>query len=644
LEIGNMTLVLPPSAGGGRSCVRALRRARLAAFAVIGGCSLAAAEGAAGTPSSLAAAPDLDPFVITATRTPVRPGESGSVVDHLSADELARRQVSGFAGAFGLLGLPVSASGQPGASTAIFLRGANSNQTLFLVDGLRFNDPNTDYAVFLGGACVSACDSLEVAHGPQSTLYGGEAVGGVVSLRSQRGEGPVRQRVAVEAGSFGTWQTAWAAQGAPGPWAFNVALQAGRTDNDRVNNAFRSGNLTARLDRVVSPRMAVGATLRGFEGRYGSPGTRFTNDPDNAERESNWLATAFTHLRWGDAGTSHLVLGGQSRRFESENPSLGRPTQLTVVTNRRAVLDWQNTYAGLADHRVTFGTTAEANHTVNTGFGAIDRSQSLLAFFVQDEFQPHASVHLTAGARLDDFDTFGRHATGRATAAWAAVPNLLKLRASWGTAFRSPSFLDLYGVSAFYVGNRALRPERARGGDVGADLSLAGSAVTLGVTLFDNRFVDLIVSDFSRTPSSVANVGRAVTRGIELTGRWRGPAGLDSRLAYTYLEAGSRSTGQRLLRRPRHSATADLLRDFGARLSLGAGLRLVADRRDVHARTFATVDGEDFSVVRLHAQWRIAPGWRMRGRIENALDERYEEIHGFPQLPWGAFLGVERDW
>ena len=640
-----MTLVLLPLAGRWRCCVRAACFALPLAswaggFVPSSSRVLAAPLPAAPAPS----AQDLDPFVITATRTPVRAGEAGSVVDRLSADELARRQVSGFSGALSLLGLPVFSSGQPGASTAIFLRGANSNQTLFLVDGLRFNDPNTDYAVFLGGACVSACDSLEVAHGPQSTLYGGEAVGGVVSLRSERGEGPVRQRAALEAGSFGTWQSAWSAQGAPGPWAFNVAVQAGSTENDRPNNAFRSGNLTARLDRAVSSRVAVGATVRGFEGRYGSPGTRFTNDPDNEERESNWLATAFTRLRWGDAGSSHLVFGGQARRFESENPSPGRPTQLTVVKNRRAVLDWQNTYAGWADHRVTFGTTAEANHTLNTGFGAIDRSQSLLAFFLQDEFQPHERLHLTAGARLDDFDTFGRHATGRVTAAWVAVPSALKLRASWGTAFRSPSFLDLYGVSAFYVGNRALRPERARGGDVGADLYLARGAVTLGVTLFDNRFTDLIVSDFSRSPSSVANVGKAMTRGVEFIGRARGASGLDARFTYTYLEAENRITGQPLLRRPRHSAAVDVLRDVQVRLTLGVGVRIVSDRQDVHARTFATIAGEDFSVVRLHAQWRLAPRWQLRGRIENALNERYEEIHGFPQPPWGAFVGLEREW
>ncbi len=135
-----------------------------------------------------------------------------------------------------------------------------------------------------------------------------------------------------------------------------------------------------------------------------------------------------------------------------------------------------------------------------------------------------------------------------------------------------------------------------------------------------------------------------MTRGVEFIGRARGTSGFDARFTYTYLEAENRITGQPLLRRPRHSAAVDVLRDVHARLTLGAGVRIVSDRKDVHARTFATIAGEDFSVVRLHAQWRLAPRWQLRGRIENALNERYEEIHGFPQPPWGAFVGWEHEW
>lgn len=621
-------------------------RARFLALAS----SLLAVATAGSLPAvALAVSPDdrleADTYVVTATRTPAPPRALGTVVDVITAADLERRQVSSLAEALAGVSVPVLASGQRGASTSIFLRGANSNQTLFLVDGLRFSDPNTDYAVFLGGACVSACDSLEISHGPQSTLYGGEAVGGVISLRSLRGVGPGTSRVAVEAGNFGTLQGAVSSQGerADG-WAYNVAVQGGLTENDRVNNDFKSGNLTARVDRVVTESLSVGATLRGFQGVYGSPGSRFANDPDNEEREANWLGTVFADWIHSAELRSHVVLGGQHRRFVSENPFVGTATSLTVVKNRRAVIDWQTTYDGLAGHRITGGFTGEANHTLNTGFGAIDDSQQLLAVFLQDEITPVENLHLTAGLRHDDFDTFGRHTTGKASAAWLVFGGKLKVRGSFGTAFRSPSFLDLYGQSAFYVGNPALKPERARGGDVGLDWYLNDGRGTVGLTWFDTRFKDLIVSDFSRTPSSVANVGRARTRGIELSAQTPVAGAVQVRLSYTYLEADNESSGIRLLRRPRHAGNIDLWHDFGHGFSAGAGLRVVSQREDVHASTFATIDAEDYSVARVYASWAVSERLTLKARVENLLDEAYEEVHGYPQLPVGGFVGIDWRW
>jgi len=153
------------------------------------------------------------------------------------------------------------------------------------------------------------------------------------------------------------------------------------------------------------------------------------------------------------------VLGGQDRRYVSFNG-----TSSTVVKNQRVVLDWQGTWVANAQHQITGGLTAEANHTRNTGFGNINERQQLLALFVQDQWTPVEHVYLTAGLRNDDFDTFGRATTGRATAAWLSADSRWKLRSSYGTAFRSPSFLDLYGQDPYYVGNPNLKPEKARAG------------------------------------------------------------------------------------------------------------------------------------------------------------------------------------
>lgn len=591
-----------------------------------------------------AAPTKVDDYVVTATRTPAAANTLGSAVDTLSAADLARQQLTGLRSALAAVpGAPAFASGGAGGATSLFLRGTNSNQTLFLVDGIRFNDPNTDYAVALGGACVTACDSLEIAHGPQSTLYGGEAVGGVVSLRAQRGAGGLSGRVSAEAGSFGTIQGAVSAQRGDATNAFSFSALGGHTDNDRANNDFDSATYVLRVDHRVSGAVALGATWRGFHGVYGSPGPAIgygANDPDNQDRESNQLVTVFADFTPSPTLTSRAVLGGQDRRFVSENPG-AFGTSVTVVKNRRGVLDWQATYTGAEKQRVTGGVTAEVNHTVNTGFGAINRHQQLFAVFVQDEFNPAENVYLTAGLRSDDFDTFGRATTGRATAAWLVAQQRVKLRASYGTGFRAPSFLDLYGQSAFYVGNPALAPEKARGWDAGVDYYLAHNRGTLSATWFDTRLTNLIVYDFASSPSTVRNVERARTQGVELAGKFTLPGAVEARIAYTYLEADNLSQHNRLLRRPRHSGSADVWHDFGGGFSAGAGVVFAAQREDVHAATFARIDGEDYTVARVYAAWRVSDALTLKARVENLLDEHYEEVHGYPQPGAGAFAGVE---
>ncbi|MEY4815120.1 MAG: Vitamin transporter BtuB precursor [Verrucomicrobiota bacterium] len=582
----------------------------------------------------------LDPVFSTATRTPTAPQTIGSAVAVISAADLARRQATSLASALGLAtSAPHFSSGASGAINSLFLRGANSNQTLFLVDGIRLNDPNTDYQVFLGGACVSACDSLEIAHGPQSTLYGGEAVGGVVSLRAQRGTGAPSARVSAEVGSFGTVQGSVAAQGASGVNSYTFATAGGRTENDRTNNAFESATTTLRLDRTVNQRVSVGGTARWFHGVYGDPGDRYTNDPDNETREENVLVTAFADVMLADAWTGRAVVGGQDRRFVAESPRAGRATAFTVVKNRRAVLDTQTTYTGFERQRITGGVTAEANHTRNTGFGDINKKQGLLAVFVQDQWSPVDDVYLTGGLRNDDFDTFGRATTGRVTGAWLVAKRAVKLRASYGTAFRAPSFLDLYGQSAFYVGNPALRPEQARGWDAGADWYLANQRGTLSGTWFETGFTYLIAS--TANFRSVENIQRARTRGVELAAQITLLGAVEVRASYTYLEAQNLTANIRLLRRPRQSGNVDVWRALGGGVSAGAGVAFAAHRRDVDAKTFRQIDAEDYTVVRVYGAWQVNARLALKARVENLLNENYEEVNGYPALGWGAFAGAE---
>ncbi|HMD61677.1 MAG TPA: TonB-dependent receptor, partial [Opitutaceae bacterium] len=385
------------------------------------------------------------------------------------------------------------------------------------------------------------------------------------------------------------------------------------------------------------PAGGVGATLRGFEGRYGDPGDIYTNDPFAHETESNWLGTVFADLRPAPDWSAHVTAGGQDRRYVAFDEVPGVFSETTVIQNRRAVLDAQATYGGLERQRLTAGITSEAETTEDNGYGSIDRRQTLLAAFAEDEWHPVESVYLTGGLRYDDFDTTGSSVTGRATVAWLAPDRSVKLRASYGTGFNSPSFLELYGVATGYVGNPDLKPERSRGGDAGIDWYLPGRAGTLSATWFRTDYRDLIVYDFSVYPGTTGNVGRARTDGIELEARLSVPAGLELRASYTYLEADDLTDATRLLRRPRNSGSADLWRDFGGGWSAGAGVKVVAGREDVDAQTFLTVADPDYSVARVYAEWRASRRLTLKARVENLLDRRYQPVNGYPALGLGAF-------
>ncbi len=580
----------------------------------------------------------LEPLVVVATRTPDDIRTLGSSVDLITADDLARQQITTLGAALGgAPGAPSFANGAAGSDVSVFTRGSDSDQTLFLVDGIRLNDANTDYAVFLGGARLGATDTIEVVRGPQSTLYGSEAVGGVVSVRAQRGSGPPSGEVAVEAGSFGTVSGSVDGQGAGNPWAWSLSASGSHTDNDRANNAFDSGDLVLRVDRDLSSSATLGATLRGFEGRFGDPGDIYTNDPYAHETESNWLATVFADLRPAPDWSAHVTVGGQDRRYISFDELPGVFTDTTVVQNRRGVVDAQATYAGLAGQRITAGVTGEAETTQDDGYGSIDERQTIVAAFAEDEWSPVKSTFLTGGLRYDDFDSFGTSLTGRATAAWLTPDRTVKLRASYGTGFNAPSFLELYGVAVGYQGNPDLKPERSRGGDAGVDFYLPKGAGTLSASWFRNEFSNLIDYNFNVYPGTTVNVGRARTDGVELEAKLKLAAGFLLHVTYAYLEADDLTDGTRLLRRPRNSASADLWRDFGGGWSAGAAVQVVAGREDVDAQTFETVDDPDYSVVRICAAWRATARLTFKARVENLLNKSYQPVNGYPALGLGAF-------
>jgi vitamin B12 transporter len=217
---------------------------------------------------------------------------------------------------------------------------------------------------------------------------------------------------------------------------------------------------------------------------------------------------------------------------------------------------------------------------------------------------------------------------------------VVKLRASLGTGFDAPSFLDLYGRSPYYVGNPSLRPEKSRGWDAGMDFYVPGNQGSLSLTWFETNFSNLIEDNFHIYPATADNVGRARTEGLEVAVKTVVAGSIQAKAAYTRLEAGNVADGTPLLRRPRDSASVDLWQDLGAGWSLGAGGSYVGNRADINALTYATVEDPTYTVVRIYAAWRVNPRLTLKVRVENLLDRNYEPVNGYPQTGTGIFGGA----
>lgn len=607
------------------------------------------------TPSALGAqrqAPDsvrLDELVVSVSREAVRARLRAAAADLVDQTELGRRQIQSLPDALRLLpGSTVVGTGGRGGTASTFLRGVNSNQTLLLIDGIRVNDGNADPGALLGGFEFSLGDRLEVARGPQSTQFGGAAIGGVVSVAGEVPSARGRFGLETEAGSFATYR----ARGFGSIRTGRLGLAAGGsffdTENERPDNQADQRTQYVRLELQARPTVMLGATFRGLQQSVTSPGDVRTSNttPVGLTTFENNLGTAFLDAKVTRQWASRLTLGGQGYFLRGSSRFNGGDEFVSRLKSTRWVVDWQQRVALGSAGSVIAGVNAEWSD-VRDNDGPKD--ERLRAGYAEVAVTPTSNLHLTAGGRHDDYTTFGARTTGRVAAGWFVPAAGIKLRATYGTGFMPPSLAARYG-SAFQKPNRDLRPERSRGVDVGIDRFFARGRAVASLTWFRNDLRDLIAFEFGGPPDFLGqsvNISRARTSGVELSSRAELGA-VDARVAYTYLDTenltATTEAERRLIRRPKHALSGHLTWS-GRRVVLGAGVAAALDREDSDFNVFPAVrvDPGNFVDARLHAEWRFSPAAAVRARVDNVFDERYEEAYGFPALGRRLTIGLAFD-
>jgi vitamin B12 transporter len=606
---------------------------RVALCIVLAGGVSTFAQTPASNSDSAASPVALDRYVFSASRTPQDPKTTPSSVSLVSFDELRVEQVPTLSAALaGQPGVIASTTGAVGGQTSVFIRGANQDQTLFVVDGVRLNDRAAEYLNFLGAADLHGLDRIEVLRGPQSTLYGSSALGGVILLNTAHGAGPASGTLSATGGSFGSYGAAVDLSGSTGGLSYAGSLQGYRTDNDRPDNEYKQASGAARLEYTAAPGVIVGGTFRGLNARYEEPGSRLYSFAGVVQTE-NTLATMYGDVRPSPEFDSRLTLASHLRQYTYTSFGFASPQ-----SNNRYILDWQNTWTPTKTAEIVAGTNFERSRYVVDGAAERDR---VAAGYISTTLRPAAQLVLTGGLRYDNFRSVGSATTGRAGVAWLPTKGT-KLRATYGTGFNAPSTADRYGIVEWgQLPNPNLEPEKSRGWDAGIDQELADGAVTLSATYFQNKFRNLFefeYTNFTTFEGHIVNRAHASTQGVELAAAGRLTNHVHARATYTYLSAYNDDSGARLNRRPRHTGDAEVHGDLAPGVVLGVGGHFVSDNVD------GTSPYGGYATVRVFASWQVRRDLTLKARVENALNRKYEEVYGYPALPVGAFGSVEWKW
>ncbi|MEE9300368.1 MAG: TonB-dependent receptor [Alphaproteobacteria bacterium] len=607
----------------------------------------------------------LDEVIVTATRLPTSREEVASSITVVTAEEIEQKQQRTIVDVLRTVpGLNVVQQGGPGNVAAVFMRGTNANQTLVLIDGIEVNDPSSPNGAFdFGKLLTGNVERIEILRGPQSTLYGSDAIGGVINVITKKGEGAPSLTTRFEGGSFATNSQYIALHGATPIVNYSASFERFATDNvsitpadDRPPNAddetdpYENFSTSIRLGLTPADNFELDLIARYVDTQL---------DLDVSPEDPNSLSkTKGLFLR----GEGDLILFDglfQQRlgvsytdydRVDTNDPDfLSSDSSRTTNDASKLKFDWQGDVYVLDDQIVTFGLETEeeeidSNSQFSSGFtSATEEKARTDAAFVQGKFAYADRLFGTVGVRIDDHELFSSEETYRITGAYLLRETGTKLKATYGTGFKAPTLFQLFAVSSFFGfrifrGNPDLQPETSKGWDAGFEQSLFDRRLSFGATFFRNDIENLIESSPDFT--TLINVGEAETWGVETYVAAELDENLTARADYSYIRAQDAIEGDELLRRPKHKASASIVYSPLPGVHVVLDTLFVGRRADIDAVTFARITDPSFSVTNLALAYDFLDGWRLFGRIENMFDRNYQDPDGFAQRGIGGFAGV----
>lgn len=610
----------------------------------------------------------LDEVVVVANRAPEplsKIGNSVTVLDQQAIQESQKVDVSELLAT--TPGITFSRNGGPGTSTSVYIRGANSDHTVVLLDGVVLNDPSLIGGNFdFGNLLVGDISRIEILRGAQSTLYGSQAIGGVINIITTEPHPGLGADVQAEGGSLSTGLAKGGIGGKFDNWSFRLGATYYATDSVPTLDTRYGGTTTDPFhDSVVSGRAtydfspnvqlderAYWTQSRVFYDGYPPPDYVLANYTQYEDVRQLFNYTGLNFNFFDDHLKNRVAYEYTTTQHSDYNNAVTPITQIDSYRGNNSRVEYQGTWAIADGYQAVFGVQQEKSWADITPNAPAHAETGQVGEYLQLQGEVLTGLTLTAGERHDHYDTFGQHYTGQFAAAWS-LPSSTVLRASWSQGYKAPSLYELYSP----YGNTTLQPEESTGGDAGVEQHLWNDRATLSATYFLTHFTNLI--EFEDCPGSplcetigqaggyYANLDRAKASGVEL----QASAALTSALAvsanYSHIKTvdetpGSPTYGQQLFQRPEDAANLSLSYTWPHSVKVTVAARYAGPSLDQNFSVYptATVRLGGYTLLDLRASYPVTEKLELYARIDNATNKWYETIYQYGTWGRTAFVGL----
>ena len=585
----------------------------------------------------------IEEVVVTASRRAQPLVEVPKSINVIGEDELEAKQYTFVVDALQTVpGVSINQNGSFGGVATVSIRGASSDQTVVLIDGVQVNDPSSTGGGFnFAGLDPNGIERIEVLRGPQAVLYGSDAMGGVINIITKSGSEGLTGTAFAEYGSYSSLRGGGTLSG--GTERVNFSLSGSYLDTDGISAAAKENgnsetdgfkNLTLRGKMGVSltdaARIELSATYNDSEKEIDGfalqgDGSYALGDTDEMSKSEEYALAARGYL--------DLFEGRFSNVLSVEYSEIDRTNYLAGVesygaTGERLNLDYLGNLKITDEVTLTGGAQHEEVKAASVDPEAI----SIDSFFGALSYTGTEGFTLTGGVRHDDHETFGGNTSFEAAASYLFAETGTKVHAGWGEGFKAPSIFQLTYFCCGFAPNPDLRPEQTEAWEAGVEQRFADDRIMLGATYFDRKTQDLIIYTYT---GGYQNVSRARGKGVELTFAADVSETLSFNANYTYTKATDRDTDALLARRPKHQAYAAV--NWAPTDKLSGTVSVTHNGEELDSGT-TFVDA--WTRVDLRAAYKLNDTFELYGRVDNLLDEDYQQVLGYGTPGLSAFGGV----